>query len=392
MISADVVKIAEIALLAARILLAAVFMLAGATKLVDAVGTRKALRNFGLPSWLARPGMLLLPLAEFSVAVLLIPVNTVRLGAWGSLILLSVFLIAVGLAMAIGRKPDCHCFGQLHSAPIGWQTLVRNVVLAACAVWLVWGGARYPALDALGWFLSLTGNAFLIALVVVFFFVFAFLQIVSRARPKPMTVPVADHPSEDEGPDDGPKAAFTPQPLSTPRASIMEPSTSAEAKPPEATAPGPLGLGLALGTEAPEFELPSLTGEKQSLHSLRSRGRDVMLIFSSPFCESCNAVAKKLVKWMREMEGLPQIVLISRGKPEDNRAKLTDFDPSRVLLQRESEVSSAYDSIATPTAVLVGADGRIRSGLATGAAAIQELLTSSRKVEERKRINRQAPV
>jgi peroxiredoxin len=153
-----------------------------------------------------------------------------------------------------------------------------------------------------------------------------------------------------------------------------------------------VGIGLAIGTRAPDFELSSLAGDSLSLQSLRARGRDVMLVFSSPFCESCAALAKKLVKWMREMEGLPQIVIISRGKAEDNRAKLQDFDAARVLLQQESEVSSAYDSIATPTAVLVGADGIIRSGLATGAPAIQALLTSSRKVEERKRINRQAPV
>lgn len=371
---ADVIRIAEFGLLAARLLLAFVFLLAGGTKLADPAGTRKALRNFGLPSALAKSGMLLLPLAELAVAALLIPVHTIWLGAWGSVILLGVFLIAVGAAMAIGRKPDCHCFGQLHSAPVGWPTLSRNIVLAGCASWLVWGSPRYSALDPWAWFMSLTGNAFKIALSVAILAAIAFLQVVSRARPKEEAPPEPVRAMEEEEEESEQTPPSAPAPA-------FEPS-----------APGPLGVGLEIGTVAPEFELPALDGTRCSLESLRARGRDVMLIFSSPFCESCNVVAQKLVKWMREMEGLPQIVLISRGKPEDNLAKLKDFDRSRVLLQIESEVSSAYDSIATPTAVLIGADGTIRSKLATGVAAIQQLLTSSRKVEERKRINRQAPV
>jgi peroxiredoxin/uncharacterized membrane protein YphA (DoxX/SURF4 family) len=388
MIRADVLRLAEIALLAARLLLAAVFLLAGALKLADPAGTRKALRNFGLPGALVKTGMILLPLAELLVAVLLIPVSTAWYAAWGALILLGVFLLAVGVAMALGRKPDCHCFGQLHSSPVGWPALVRNIVLAACAGLLAWGSPRIPALDPWTWFMSLSGDAFKIALFVVFVAAAVFLHAVSRARPRKVAgpVPVAEEapPEEEESKEEEEQARQLAR-------RSPKPSIPAESQPLEAT-PGPLGLGLAIGTPAPGFELPSLAGETRSLESLRARGRDVLLIFSSPFCESCNALAQKLVKWMREMEGLPYIVLITRGKPEDNFAKLKDFDTSRVLLQKESEVSSAYDSISTPTAVLVGAGGRIQSGLATGAAAIRELLISSQKIQERKRINRQAPV
>ncbi|HWF10391.1 MAG TPA: MauE/DoxX family redox-associated membrane protein [Bryobacteraceae bacterium] len=385
MIRADVLRLAEIALLSARLLLAALFLLAGATKLVDPAGTRRALRNFGLPGALAKPGMILLPLGELLVAVLLIPVSTAWYAAWGALVLLCVFLLAVGIAMALGRKPDCHCFGQLHSSPVGWPTLVRNIMLAACAGLLVWGGPRIPALDPWAWFMSLSGDAFKIGLAVLFVAAAAFLHVVSRARPRKVAapVPVVDEPEEEAA-----EEQQAPQPAVRGSA---KPAIPAQPQPLEA-APGPLGLGLAIGMPAPGFELPSVAGERRSLQSLLARGRDVLLIFSSPFCESCNALAQKLVKWMREMEGLPYIVLISSGKPEDNLAKLKDFDASRVLLQSESEVSNAYDSISTPTAVLVGAGGRIQSGLATGAAAIRELLVSSQKIQERKRINRQAPV
>lgn len=380
-------KLAEIALLAARLLVAIVFLLAGATKLVDPVGTRKALRNFGLPRALVGPGMITLPLVELAVAATLIPVSLVQYGAWGALALLVVFLLAVGVAMALGRKPDCHCFGQLHSSPVGWPTLIRNIVLAACAGWLVWGSRRYPTVDLGAWFASLTGMETRIALLAASVAGFIFLRVVALSRPRTrpaLAEPVALADDED---------AAEEKPAPIVRRAAPAPETLAlPEEPPAPEKPGPLGIGLEIGTTAPEFELPSITGEKRSLESLRVRGRDVLLIFSSPYCEPCAALPPKLIKWIREMEGLPQIILISRGTPEENIAKLKGFDVSRVLLQREAEIAETYDSISTPTAVLVGADGRIRSGLATGAAAIKELLTSSQKVENRKRINRQAPV
>ncbi len=47
--------------------------------------------------------------------------------------LLSVFVVGITYNLARGRNPECHCFGQLHSAPAGWKTLARNGVLAAVA-------------------------------------------------------------------------------------------------------------------------------------------------------------------------------------------------------------------------------------------------------------------
>jgi hypothetical protein len=105
------------------------------------------------------------------------------------------------------------------------------------------------------------------------------------------------------------------------------------------------------------------------------------LIFSSPYCGSCAALTSELVRWMREMEGLPEIILISRGTVKDNLAKFKGFEPSRILLQREFEVSEAYDCTSTPSAVLVGADGLIGSELAVGGAAIEQLLSSFAKRE-----------
>src|SRR2546423_2741111 len=120
-------------LLCVRLLLAAVFLVAGLAKLADLAGSQQALRDFGVPAQLANPFGVLLPLAELAVAVALVPPVSAWWGGLGALILLLLFVVGIGYNLAHGRQPDCHCFGQLHSAPAGWSTLIRNLVLAAVA-------------------------------------------------------------------------------------------------------------------------------------------------------------------------------------------------------------------------------------------------------------------
>jgi peroxiredoxin len=50
-----------------------------------------------------------------------------------------------------------------------------------------------------------------------------------------------------------------------------------------------------------------------------------------------------------------------------------------VLVQRDWEVSEAYQSLATPSAVLIDLDGRIASTAAAGADAIRRLVSESRR-------------
>src|SRR5215217_883929 len=116
------------ALLIARLLLVLAFVVASVAKLADRPGSRQAIVDFGVPSTLAAPLGLLLPLGELTVAATLLPASTAWWGALGALALLSVFIVGISINLARGRKPDCHCFGQLHSAPAGWKTLARNGV------------------------------------------------------------------------------------------------------------------------------------------------------------------------------------------------------------------------------------------------------------------------
>jgi peroxiredoxin/uncharacterized membrane protein YphA (DoxX/SURF4 family) len=366
---ADVLRITDFILLACRLLLAGVFLLAGATKLVDPLGLRRALTGFGVPLFLTRPGVLVLPLAEIVVALALIPASLAWYGAWGALALLVIFLLAIGVAMVRGRKPDCHCFGQLHSSPVGRATLVRNVILAAGAAWLV---SRTPANlgpDVWTWYDTLGVHSQKAALAAACLMGFFFLWLVYQAKPQPASAQPAEIEVEEEEPDAMPIRRTVKR---------VEPARPAPESEPAAPAKLINNIGLPIGTPAPEFELPGIHVGKGSLQSLRKQGHDVLLVFSSPYCPPCQALAPSLARWTREMEQSLNIVVISRGGKQDNLSKMKELDNLHVLLQPEFEVAEAYDCNTTPAAVLVGADGLIRSELAVGKEAIQALISGAR--------------
>src|SRR5689334_6654681 len=101
-----------------RVALTLMFAIAGFTKFADRAGTEKAVVDFGAPQRFARPVATLLPFAEFATALLLMFRGTAWWGSLASLALLLVLTIAISYNLWKGRRPDCNCFGQLHSAPI----------------------------------------------------------------------------------------------------------------------------------------------------------------------------------------------------------------------------------------------------------------------------------
>lgn len=138
------------ALLIAGLALAAVLAVAGIAKLADLTGSRRAVAAFGVPPRLAGPLGTALPAAELSAAALLAAGALSSLPAWigglAALVLLTAFSMGIAVNLLRGRTPDCHCFGQLHSAPAGPSTLARNGGLLALAAFVASGGE--PVLTA----------------------------------------------------------------------------------------------------------------------------------------------------------------------------------------------------------------------------------------------------
>src|SRR5215469_5503795 len=343
-------------LLSARLLLALVFVVAGLAKLADRSGSRQALRDFGLPSTLAQPFGILLPLVELAVAVALLPPASAWWGSLGALALLLVFVVGIGYNLAHGRRPDCHCFGQLHSAPAGRPTLIRNLVLAAVTGLVVGFQQQYATPDVLGWFgaLALAQRIeFLVSVVVV-----ALLAVESWVLFK----------------------VLSQQGRLLLRLEAVEAQLAVNGMAPQPAPAGNAALpvtGLPVGAPAPAFALSTLTGETITLDALRALGKPVVLVFSDPNCGPCTALLPAVGRWQREYVTKLVVALVSRGDSEANRAKAAEHGITHLLLQQDREVAEAYQAYGTPSAVLVQRDGTIGSPLAPGADAIRGLIASA---------------
>jgi peroxiredoxin/uncharacterized membrane protein YphA (DoxX/SURF4 family) len=302
----------------ASVLLAVVFATAAASKFADQAGTRQALADFGMPSGSLKAFGLLLPLAELAIAVALLFEPTARWGAVAALALLVVFVIAIARAMARGEAPDCHCFGQISSSPVGPRTLIRNAVIAVPAVFVV----AYGPGESIGAWISARSPAELAAVA-------AGLAAVALAVAGVQLWRETRHLRDE----------------------LARANEALRAFPP----------GLPVGVPAPRFALPSLDGEITTLDDLVSRGRPVALVFVSAGCGPCMDMFGDLARWQRVLADRITIALLTTGKQEELREVIDNNRLSNVLVQEDSEVFHAYRAAATPSVVIVGADGTIAS-------------------------------
>jgi thiol-disulfide isomerase/thioredoxin/uncharacterized membrane protein YphA (DoxX/SURF4 family) len=319
------------AVLALRLVLAGVFLTAGIGKLRDLPGSRRAVADFGVPERAARVVGLLLPLAEIAIAVALVPSPSARWGALAAAILLAAFIAGIARSLARGEQPDCHCFGQIHSAPASRATLARNAVLLAFAgVIVVYGSG--PALD--DW-VSARSAAELAAVGLGICAVAAATYAWTlRARNQTLANNLR-----------------------------IESSVSAAAG----------RFGLPVGTEAPSFVLEDMRGEPATLVGLVERGKPVLLMFVSPGCGPCNSMLPKLHQWQQSLSERLTIAIISTGTAEEN-AVLLEQGLEDVLLQERMEVADAYAVKGTPTALVVSRQGFIASSLGEMEQAIEPLV------------------
>ncbi|HEY6119677.1 MAG TPA: MauE/DoxX family redox-associated membrane protein [Pyrinomonadaceae bacterium] len=307
-------------LLFVQLALAVVFAVAGTAKIFDWAGTRASLQNFGAPERLASTLAGLLPACELAIAAGLMFTITSWIAGVFALVLLAVFLVVIGVSIGRGHTHDCHCFGQLYSRPISTQTIVRNVLFAIGAVFVVWAGRREPA----GW--PVPASVVLLVLVVA--------VVAYRYRKQ----------------------------------------TSSHA-------PIALSSGLPVGSPAPAFELPDYEDGTQSLRTLLAPGKRLLLIFTSPFCGPCVHLFQEVASWQRAHGEEIRVVIISRGTIKENFVNTVKNGLQNVLLQQRSEVAELYQAKVTPTAVVVEPSGRIGSLLSAGADEIRALLRDVLRVQ-----------
>ena len=340
----------DAALLCARLVLAGVFAVAGTAKLLDRTGGREALVGFGLPLQLAAPLGWALPVAELLVATSLVPQASAWWGGLGALGLLLGFTAVISRSLMRGERPDCRCFGQLHAAPVGWSTLLRNGILGVLAAFVLGAGWSNPGPSAVGWLAVLPPDerpAAVLGLLTVVLLA-AVLGILARVLVN--------------------------------QAKLLTRFEAIEARLDDAVAPvehpdaSPPDRGLPVGAPGPAFTLPDLGGEPRSLVSLLARGRPVLLFFVAPDCHPCTALVPKIASWQREHADAVTMTLVSSGSADENRAKFGGLAAAAVLLQTGNEVADAYAAQWTPAAVLIGPTGRVASSVSYGDLAISALV------------------
>jgi uncharacterized membrane protein YphA (DoxX/SURF4 family)/peroxiredoxin len=339
-----------LALLFARLLLAVVFLIAGLAKLADISGSQKTLRDFGVPEVMARPMGIVLPIVETALAVALVPRTWAWWAALGALGLLLVFIAGISYNLARGRRPHCHCFGQLHSVPVGPSALARNILLALVAALVVWFGHGSASLSVTSWLMawSLTQQIALIAAVMAVALMvgegWLLLHVLRQQGRLLLRIEqVESH-------------------LAQARMAVETPE---QAQP---------MAGLPVGTKAPAFSGRGLDDETISLDALRAIEKPIVLIFTNPTCAPCSALLPEVGRWQRDYADQLTVALLSRGSVQANRPKAIEYHLTHVVLQRDNEIDTLYGVDRTPSAVLIQSDGLIDSPLVVGAESIRALI------------------
>jgi len=309
----------------ARLGLSVVFAVAGVAKLCDLTGTRRALSDFDVPDRLAAPAAGLLPIVELLTAMGLVWTTTARAASAVAVILLGLFVAGLTRALLRGDRPDCHCFGQVHSRPSSWETVARNVALGLPAAYVAvvgpgpslaaWADGR----DAQQLGLVATGS-----LATVATFTAAVLWRENRRLR-----------------------------TSTPAAQVKE---------------------VPIGARAPRFTLPAAAGKSVSLLDLLSAGRPCMLTFVAPGCGPCASLLPEIARWRDVLSERIALPVVVAGEIAEADRLRDEFGLGQVLADPGSAISRSYGVLATPCSLLVAANGTVESAPAFGQVAIEALV------------------
>jgi peroxiredoxin/uncharacterized membrane protein YphA (DoxX/SURF4 family) len=341
----------ELVLLLVRLFLFGVFVVAGVGKLLDLEGSEKAVRGFGVPDSISKPVSVFLPVVEIVIGVLLLFVGTSWIGAVLAFLLLAVFIVGMAVQMAQGNAPDCHCFGQIHSEPVGKWSLIRNIGFAILSLLIVSQGPANQGYD-----LSTSSNDMLQAVLILGILILVAVAVFYL------------------------KKIFEQQVQIMRRIEVLE-LVSRDGAHVERDAGSP-AESLPIGAPFPEFELADTSGKRIRFSDIRKATEPILFLFVSPDCGPCNALFPEIRDWKRDHSDKFRIVLVSSGSIPANIEKFGE--EFNVLLQEKRELAEQVKARWTPTAIYVNADGKIASHPAAGDSAIRELVEKLRGEDLRK--------
>lgn len=140
----------------------------------------------------------------------------------------------------------------------------------------------------------------------------------------------------------------------------------------------------AIGTPAPDFELPALDGERVRLSELK--GSVVVLDFWATWCGPCVESLPHLAEVYRE--GRDRGVHVYAVNVREEREEVESFLRSAeidvpVLMDRYGDVAERYDVTTIPYTVVVNRDGEVTSVLSGfGPDSTRRLREAVRRAEK----------
>lgn len=135
-------------LLAARIVLAFVFIYAAISKAADPEGFAKAISNYKLfPIFIINIFAIILPWIELVTGTLLLFGISVKENSAIISAMLLLFIIAIGISLARGLNIDCGCFGTVGGTKIGVQKILENFGLLILGLLLIKFDSKFLSLS-----------------------------------------------------------------------------------------------------------------------------------------------------------------------------------------------------------------------------------------------------
>jgi peroxiredoxin/uncharacterized membrane protein YphA (DoxX/SURF4 family) len=305
-----------------RLMLAALFAVAGAAKLADREGAAQAARDFGVPKRLALPLSISLSIVEVAIAAGLLMAGTARASAAVGAGLLVVLAAAVALARLRGRTPDCHCFGRLHSAPAGALVVLRNGAFAGAALLV----ASQPSTS-----LGLTATGLFAATAVVGVQAMLWLLLLRRYG------------------------------------AVLRRMEALERRPSEEDA------ALAPGDAVPPLALVSASGDDVQLADLVEDGRPLLVVFTDSRCGACTTLYPSIASWQSDRADELAVAVVGNGDHEELRALADEHGLEQVFLA-DHALFASLGVDGTPSAIVVSPHGRIAGALRYGAEEISLLV------------------
>ena len=318
--------------------LGAVLIISGLAK-VRSADTTAELEQLGVPRVLRHPALLAIhPYAEIVLGLGLLATGGWLLVAFAlaSTALMGFYTVIVARAVRTGSAESCNCFGALFNPHLTWRSVARNVTLVALSVAAAAGalaGYSAPAIvsDTPGSLLAVLASGVVAALTWL---------IVSG--------PAAD--GGDGGAGDGVGL--------------------------EGVGLDDAELGDYVRLPIPYAWVETADGSRATLRELAAT-KARLLVFLSPTCGACAALAESIPGWIEEFEMLGVHPIYYSARDSATAAFPELEQPA--LYESEMEVSRSFGVRAYPSAVLLGMDGLLAGGPVLGKDEINGLVDSMRE-------------